>query len=122
MNGKELGRLGGFRLLESLKGGEGSQGRVFRAICEEPCVPGVEPGEIVALKSMPEYDSDGKSFLKLQKRMESLLKLQHPNIIRYRGCFSAEDAFSASNVVVMGLLEGESLAEKLKTRPTGFDV
>ena len=122
MNGKELGRLGGFRLLESLKGGEGSQGRVFRAICEEPCVPGVEPGEIVALKSMPEYDSDGKSFLKLQKRMETLLNLQHPNIIRYRGCFSAEDAFSSSNVVVMDLLEGESLAEKLKTRPTGFDV
>lgn len=115
--------LGGFRLLGALKGGtDGRQGTVYRAECVQPTVPGVAVGEVVVLKTMKNEDDSGRSLAKLRKRTETLASLDHPNVLRYRGCFSDVGPLSSLDVVVTDLLEGETLKDRLAANPGGLDA
>ena len=55
-------RIGGFKVLDSLHGASGSQGTLYRAVCEVPPFPGINPGDVVALKTMSVVDEDGSQF------------------------------------------------------------
>lgn len=120
---EEIQMLGGFKLLGTLKGsGDGRQGTVYRAECVRETVAGVAVGEVVVLKTMKNDDDSGRSFAKLKKRTETLASLEHPNILRYRGCFSDIGPLSSLDVVVTDLLEGETLKERLAANPGGLDA
>ena len=123
MSGQQLERIGGFRILERLQGGaEGNQGTVYRAVCEEPPFDTVEVGEVVAIKTMSVPDDDGTAYAKFEKRTRIIASLDHPNIVRYRGCFCVSEAFALVHVLVMDCLEGETLKERLEKNPGGLDA
>ena len=122
MSGSDDRHLGGFRILSSIRGGSGSQGAVYRAVCETSTLPGVAVGETVALKTMTVRDESNVQFEKVARRTATLVALKHPNIVRYKGCFAENGPFSSMHVIVMELLEGETLKERIAANPGGLDV
>ena len=116
--------LGGFRILEQIQDEESAQGIVCKAICEaeNPSVS-VSKGQIVALKVMPVRDDNRRQqWRKLENRTKELAQLNHPNIVRYYGCFCEQGEWNQLHVIVQEFLEGETLKERLKRFPAGLDV
>ena len=103
-------KIGGFETIRRLPN-PGGQGIVYVARCIEPQFDGLDRGATVALKVMTADDPDGKLLHRLEKRTEALVKIVHPNIVRYYGCFVEESDFHSSYVVVMDYLQGDSLNE-----------
>ena len=122
MTGSGERRLGGFRIIAPIKDGKGSQGSVYRAVCERPTVPGVSVGEVVALKTMTVRDEKDTQFASFKKRTDVLSKISNPNVVRYRGCFAESTPFNSVHVVVMDLLEGQTLKERLAENQGGLDA
>ena len=112
-------RLGAFRL-EDGEGRSGSQGSVYRAICEGD-FPGVAIGETVALKTMVAED-DPEVHERFARRVAALAAIQCDHVVRYRGCFSAAGPFQSLNVAVMDWLDGWTLKERLEREPGGIDA
>lgn len=119
---EKLVTLGCFRVLTDLKSGVGSQGSVYKAVCEKEGFAGVAVGTVVALKVMPVQDDDKSLFARLQSRTEELMGLSHPGIVRYLGCFSEPGPFNDVHVLVLEWLEGESLKDRLLRNPQGIDA
>ena len=115
-------RLGGFRILAEIRGASGSQGQVFKAVCEEPPFDGIEPGTVVALKAMAVHDEDGRAWAKLEKRTAELARLSHPNVVKYYGCFSEAGTFNDIHAIVQEFLDGETLKQRLARCPLGLDA
>jgi len=115
-------KIGGFRVLSDLAAGTGSQGVVVCAVCERPTVPGVDVGDVVALKLMDMGDDDSGAREKCESRTRLLAAIDHPNIVKYFGCFVDEGSLSASMVVVMECLKGETLRDLLSANPGGLDA
>lgn len=115
-------RIGGFRILGGRTSGTGSQGSVVRAVCETATLPGVAVGDVVALKVMRAQEDDSEAWEKLRRRTQVLAGLNHPNIVKYIGCFPDSGPFSSSYVVVMEFLEGETLKDRLVAAPGGLDA
>lgn len=116
--------LGGFRILEQIQDEESAQGIVCKAICEaeNPNVS-VSKGQVVALKVMPVRDDNRRQqWRKLENRTKELAQLNHPNIVRYYGCFCEQGEWNQLHVIVQEYLEGETLKERLKRFPAGLDV
>ena len=122
MAGQKDKIIGGFRVLEEIQAGSGSQGTVYKAICEEAKHNIVPPGTVVALKVMAVQDEGGAQWRKLQKRTAELARLDHPNVVKYLGCFSEQGLFNDVHVVVQEFLVGETLKERLAKCKTGLDV
>ena len=116
----KIEKIGCFRVLCDLALGTGSQGTVFKAICEEPGFAGVRVGEVVALKVMSVPDIDGSRFASLERRVSELCALDSPNIVRYIGCFCERRELYALHVVVLEYLEGETLKARLRRRRGGL--
>ena len=114
--------IGGFRIIDDLKLGSGSEGTVYKAVCETARFDGCPVGTVVALKTMMAQDDDHRLFAKLEKRTNELVRLNHPNVVRYFGCFSEQSGFAELHVIVEEFLEGETLKERLLTHPAGLDV
>ena len=114
--------IGGFRILAEIKGASGSQGQVFKAVCERPPFAGIKPGTVVALKAMAVHDEDGQSWTKLEKRTGELVRLSHPNVVKYYGCFSEPGTFNDTHAIVQEYLEGETLKQRLARCPSGLDA
>lgn len=114
--------IGGFKVLQEIQVGAGSQGTVYKAVCEEDKHGLVQPGTLVALKVMAVQDEGGNQWRKLQKRTAELARLKHPNVVRYYGCFAEQGLFNDVHVVVQEFLQGETLKEKLARSSTGLDV
>lgn len=112
-------KLGVFRL-ETGEGRSGSQGSVYRAVCEGD-FPGVAVGETVALKAMPAED-DPELYARFKKKIAKLTALESSHVVRYRGCFSAVGPFQALNVAVMDWLDGCTLKDILERERGGIDV
>lgn len=115
--------LGGFRILEQIDE-ESGQGIVCKAICdvENPSVA-VQKGQIVALKVMPVRD-DGRrqQWRRLESRTKELVRISHPNVVCYYGCFCEQGEWNQLHVIVQEFLEGETLKNRLKRFPSGLDV
>jgi Tol biopolymer transport system component len=72
----------------------------------------------VALKVLPEgFANDPERLSRFQREAQVLASLNHPNIAQIYGL---EDA-GGSTCIVMELVEGETLAERLKRGPCSFD-
>ena len=114
--------IGGFKVLQEIQVGAGSQGTVYKAVCEEDKHGLVPVGTLVALKVMAVQDEGGVQWRKLQKRTAELVRLDHPNVVKYYGCFSEQGLFNDVHVVVQEFLHGETLKERLARQSTGLDV
>lgn len=114
--------VGGFRILDALQTGAGSQGAVYRGVCESAHFAGLTPGASVALKVMSASDDDPAQWSRLERRTNELVGLSHPNVVKYYGCFTVNDVFHDLYVIVEEFLEGESLKDLLARSPTGIDA
>ena len=109
--------------MRKLQAGSGSQGTVYKAICEEARAGVAEPGDVVALKVMAGIQDDDQSqWAKLERRTKELSQLSHSNVVKYRGCFRVRETFGDMHVVVQEFLEGETLKEHLAEHPGGLDA
>ncbi len=116
-NGKD--RIGDYELISLI--GDGAQGRVYRARCVSDALPHVRLGEEVALKVVRITGEDEKLRLKFQEQAEILRRLSHNHIVSYRDCFAWHAGeWDESQCLVMELLEGEPLNERLKKASTGL--
>ena len=114
--------VGGFKVLQEIQVGAGSQGTVYKAECVEDKHGLVPVGTVVALKVMAVQDEGGVQWRKLQKRTAELSRLDHPNVVKYHGCFAEQGLFNDVHVVVQEFLQGETLKERLAKQKTGLDV
>jgi serine/threonine protein kinase len=116
-NGKEL--IGDYELISLI--GDGAQGRVYRARCVTDTLPHVKKDEEVALKVVRITGEDEKVRLKFQEQADILRRLSHTNIVSYRDCFAWHAGeWDEAQCLVMELLEGEPLNERLKKANTGL--
>lgn len=114
--------IGGFKVLQEIQAGSGSQGTVYKAQCVED-IHGVAPvGTVVAMKVMAVQDDTRELWRKLEKRTKELCKLEHQNVVKYYGCFAEQGAFNDVHVVVQEFLSGETLKERLMRFPSGLDA
>ena len=119
-DGTDNNLTGDFRILE-FHGASGGQGRVRRAIYEGDTL--TKKGTEVALKLMSVSEEDADQWGRLEKRTRELSKIDHPNVVRYFGCFKARDQFlQDTHVVVQEFLHGETLKERLARNPLGLDA
>jgi len=114
--------IGGFRVLQEIQVGAGSQGTVYKAECVENLHGVVPVGTVVAMKVMAVQDEGRVLWRKLERRTAELSRLVHPNVVRYYGCFSEQGLFNDVHVVVQEFLQGETLKERLQRFPSGLDA
>ncbi|OWF55892.1 inhibitor of nuclear factor kappa-B kinase subunit epsilon-like [Mizuhopecten yessoensis] len=88
--------------------GRGATGDVYKGINKTT-------GEVVALKMF-----EIKFTSHIQREVEALVKLQHPNIVRFSHC--EKDSLTKRNVLVMELCEKGSLLDLLKEPENGFGM
>lgn len=136
-------RIGDYELIALI--GDGAQGRVYKAryaplvvppsgepspdsptvasssVLGPPSSDTSAPADIVALKVVRITGEDEKLRLKFQEQADILRRLSHTNIVAYRDCFSWHAGeWDESQCLVMELLEGETLHERLKNAKTGL--
>ncbi|MGH9716589.1 MAG: protein kinase domain-containing protein, partial [Candidatus Acidiferrales bacterium] len=103
------GRLGSYEILSPL--GAGGMGEVYRA-------RDAKLGRDVALKVLPEaFARDSERMARFQREAKLLASLNHPNIAAIYGF---EDS-GATHALVMELVEGPTLADRLKAGPIPID-
>src|SRR5437867_4782383 len=102
-------RIGPYTVTAPL--GEGGMGIVFRA-------HDTKLQRDVALKLLPEHFADhADRLLRFQREAQILASLNHPNIAQIYGLEQTE----GSACIVMELVEGETLAERVKRGPSPID-
>jgi Tol biopolymer transport system component len=102
-------RLGHFEI--SAKLGEGGMGQVFQA-------KDFQLGRNVALKVLPEgLTSDPDRLARFEREAKLLAQLNHPNIAQVYGFETSGE----TRVLVMELVEGPTLAERLEQGPLTFN-
>jgi len=102
-------RIGSYEVTAPL--GEGGMGVVFRGRDSRL-------QRDVALKLLPDnFASDPERLARFQREAQVLASLNHPNIAQVYGLEHVE----GSSCIVMELVEGETIADKLKRGPFSFD-
>src|SRR5262245_43438073 len=102
-------RIGSYEVTSQL--GEGGMGVVFRARDTRLL-------RDVAVKVLPEHLADDPDRLsRLQREAQLLASLNHPNIAHIYGL----EQLDKTGCIVMELVEGQTLAEKLQSGPLGID-
>ncbi len=101
-----IGRtLGHYRVLDKL--GEGGMGEVWRA-------KDTKLGREVAIKTLPEaFAQDEARLSRFEREARLLAPLNHPNI----GAIYGLEEFESTRFLVLELIEGDTLAERLKQGP-----
>jgi len=98
-------RVGRYEVIELL--GAGAMGEVFRA--RDP-----QLGRFVALKTLPErVPRDAERLARLEREARVLASLNHPNIATLHELAAVGD----THVLVLELVEGETLADRLARGP-----
>lgn len=109
--------IGDYELLELI--GDGAQGRVYKA--RRVAAPTDTSEEFVALKVVRISGEDETLRLKFQEQADILRRLSHNHIVAYRDCFSWHAGeWDEAQCLVMELLEGETLQERLKNSVSGL--
>jgi eukaryotic-like serine/threonine-protein kinase len=102
-------KLGSYEILGAI--GAGGMGEVYRAHDSKL-------GRDVALKVLPEtFARDGERLARFQREAKVLASLNHPNIASIYGL---EDS-GATHALVMELVEGPTLADRIKSGPIPID-
>jgi len=102
-------RIGAYEVTSQL--GEGGMGVVYRARDTKLL-------RNAALKVLPEHFADDPNRLSmLQREAQLLASLNHPNIAQIYGL----EQVGNTSCIVMELVEGETLSDKLKNGPLPFD-
>src|SRR5437867_4593011 len=102
-------RLGPYEISSPL--GAGGMGEVYRAL-------DTRLGRKVAIKILPaEYASDAQFRMRLEREAKTISSLNHPNICTLYDIGHE----NGSDYLVMELLEGETLAERLARGPLQTD-
>src|SRR5271155_4755216 len=102
-------RLGPYEILAAI--GAGGMGEVYRA-------RDAKLGRDVALKVLPEaFARDAERMARFQREAKVLASLNHPNIASIYGL---EDS-STTHALVMELVEGPTLADRIKSGPIPID-
>ena len=111
--------LGKYELLEVI--GDGAEGRVYKAACIASDIPGLNAGELVALKRLKSTGHD-KEFQQFRRQIDILSKLNHPNIVRYKDSFVWREKELEEDIhcLVMELLDGEPFKSLLEQHETGL--
>jgi len=98
-----------FKVIEKL--GEGGMGAVYRA-------RDTKLGRDVALKVLPDdLSTDAERLARLRREAQVLAALNHPNVASIYGIEEGDDRL----VLVLELVEGEELAQRLKRGPLPID-
>src|SRR5262249_39934525 len=98
-------KLGSYEVAGEL--GAGGMGVVYRA-------RDTRLGRDVAIKTLPqEFTSDADRLARFQREAKLLASLNHPNI----GAIYGLEEFNGSPVLILELVEGETLADRLKRGP-----
>lgn len=121
MTAKADALFGPFRILGPISGAKGSQGSVYRAVCEKAGMPGIRAGDVVAVKVMASDDT-GETLKRIQERIRTIQETGHANIVRYFGACLVVDEFSSQIAVAMELLEGETLKDRIAKSRGGLDA
>ncbi|MBQ7722536.1 MAG: protein kinase [Kiritimatiellae bacterium] len=115
-------RLGAFEIVKDLAA-KGAQGKLYVGRALEAAFPGIRRGDLVALKVMPDHgDDSARDFKRLTRRTNALIAAANPGIVRYYGCFASSQGFEDIHVLVMELLNGQTLEELLKSNKLGLDA
>src|SRR5215475_1574621 len=102
-------RIGPYEVTSRL--GEGGMGVVFRAL-------DTKLQRAVALKLLPDhFADDADRLLRFQREAQVLASLNHPNIAQIYGLEESNN----TRCIVMELVEGETLQERLKRGPIPID-
>jgi len=102
-------RIGAYEVTSQL--GEGGMGVVFRARDTKLL-------RDVAVKVLPDhFADDGDRLSRLQREAQLLASLNHPNIAQIYGL----EQLGGSGCIVMELVEGETLGDRLKNGPLPVD-
>src|SRR5262245_5749850 len=102
-------RLGPYEIISTL--GQGGMGIVFRA-------RDLKLERDVAIKVLPEaFDSDRDRLMRFQREAHVLASLNHPHIAHIYGL----EESSQTRCIVMELVEGETLAERVRRGPLQTD-
>ncbi len=100
-------RLGPYEILSPL--GAGGMGEVYRA-------RDARLGRDVALKVLPEvFSKDAERMARFEREAQVLASLNHPNIASLYGLEESDGV----RALVMELVEGPTLGERIATRPDG---
>jgi serine/threonine-protein kinase len=101
-------RIGAYRLRRLI--GEGANGRVFE-------VEHVSLGRRDAMKILaPQHATRAGAVKRLFAEARAVNRIQHPNIVAVTDLIEADQA-GGPNAIVMELLEGESLAQRIEREP-----
>src|SRR5262245_7875650 len=102
-------RLAHFQITSHL--GSGGMGRVYKATDSKL-------GRSVAIKLLPEeFSHDSHWLARLEREARVLASLNHPGIAAIYGLERSD----AHNFLVMELVDGETLADKIKRGPIPVD-
>jgi Tol biopolymer transport system component len=102
-------RIGSYEIIGAL--GAGGMGEVYRARDSKL-------GREVALKVLPEaFASDHDRIARFEREAQVLASLNHPHIAHIHGFESSQD----SRALVMELVEGPTLADRLRAGPIPLD-
>ena len=102
-------RVGPYEITSPL--GEGGMGVVYRA-------HDTKLGRDVAIKALPDaFATDADRLLRFQREAQVLASLNHPNIAQIYGLEESDK----TRCIVMELVEGQTLQERLKRGPIPLD-
>src|SRR5437016_10273894 len=102
-------RIGPYEIHSPL--GEGGMGVVFRA-------HDTKLGRDVAIKALPDaFANDSDRLQRFQREAQVLASLNHPNIAQIYGLEESDK----NRCIVMELVEGQTLAERIKRGPIPID-
>ncbi len=112
-------QIGNYELIELV--GDGAQGKIFKARCVADSEGSVARNEQVAIKVLRVPPDDERAQQRFETQSAILRRISHPHIIHYLDSFTWHSGeWDEAQCLVMEYLEGETLANRLKTARRGL--
>lgn len=113
-------QIGDYEVVDEIGGG--AEAKIFRGKCVTSDHPDVEEGQMVALKVLRYSGEDPDAAARFDRRMKFIRSLVHPHIVRCLDSFvwRRGELFEERQVLVMELLDGDTLDKHLERNPGGL--